>query len=307
MSGQPGLRAMLPESLAPGAAGDPGIVGPGTVVWRVVRERAILLGGPAALLLQVAHPLVAAGVAAHSDFRTEPVRRLRGTLTAMLTVTFGDRAQAAEMAARVWDVHAHVQGRSVAPLGPFPAGTPYQARDPHLAMWVHATLVVTALRVFDGFVRPLTMEERCAYYEQAKPVARVFGVTDDVLPPGYAEFEAYVQDVEDQVLAVGPEALAVAESVLNPAVRVPGLAVPAATRVLATALVPPGLRSAFALPWRRRERLAFEAVRRSARLGLPLVPRRARYWGHYRVAMERVAMERVAMSRTRNLPTPRRP
>src|SRR5438093_12192393 len=87
-------RDLLGLRLEPGQAGDPGLFGPGSVVWRVGRERVLLAGGPAALLLQLAHPLVAEGVAAHSGFEREPLQRLMATLDATLTITFGDRAQA---------------------------------------------------------------------------------------------------------------------------------------------------------------------------------------------------------------------
>ena len=55
-----------------------GLYGPASEAWRLNREAMLLLGaGPRALLLQIAHPLVAAGVADHCDFRTDPWRRLR--------------------------------------------------------------------------------------------------------------------------------------------------------------------------------------------------------------------------------------
>jgi hypothetical protein len=136
---------LLPEGLPPGIPGDPGWFGSDSQVWRVWRERLLLLGGPAALLLQLAHPLIAAGVAAHSSFRDDPLRRLRATLDATLTVVFGDRRQAQMAAARVGKLHQRVRGRLPMKAGCFPAGTVYRASDPQLALWVHATLVVVAL------------------------------------------------------------------------------------------------------------------------------------------------------------------
>ena len=80
--------------LEPGERWDPGLFGPDSTVWRIGRERILLAGGPAALLLQIAHPLVAAGVTNHSGFSEDPFLRLRATLDATLRITFGDREQA---------------------------------------------------------------------------------------------------------------------------------------------------------------------------------------------------------------------
>ena len=66
------------------------LFGPGSMMWTVNRESVLLLGGRAALLMQLAHPLVAAGVADHSDFRSDSLRRLRRTLDSMLSIIFGD-------------------------------------------------------------------------------------------------------------------------------------------------------------------------------------------------------------------------
>ena len=107
------FRSLGPDlpPLEPGTPEDPGLFGPGSLVWRLGRERILLVGGAAALLLQIAHPLVAAGVADHSGFQDDPLRRLRATLDATLRITFGDAAQAAAAAAGVGAMHAGVRGR----------------------------------------------------------------------------------------------------------------------------------------------------------------------------------------------------
>jgi uncharacterized protein (DUF2236 family) len=93
------LRLVPP--LAAGTPGDPGLTGPNSVTWRVCRERVVPLGGLSALLLQLAHPLVAAGVAEHSSFRADPARRLMLTLEMLLVTTFGDIRQVGEMTGRI--------------------------------------------------------------------------------------------------------------------------------------------------------------------------------------------------------------
>jgi len=107
-----------------------------------------LLGGGAAVLLQVAHPLVACGVVAHSGYERDLWRRLVGTLRALYLITFGDKAEADRAAAVVRQVHARVHGTTTDRLGRFPAGTSYSACDAELMLWVHATLVYSSLAAY---------------------------------------------------------------------------------------------------------------------------------------------------------------
>ena len=119
-----------------------GLYGPGSEAWRLNREAMLLLGaGPRALLLQIAHPLVAEGVDQHSDFRRDPWRRLQGTLESYLRIVFGTTAAARGEIARLERLHRRVTGPVVDPeaVRRFPGR--YEARDPSLSLWVHATLV----------------------------------------------------------------------------------------------------------------------------------------------------------------------
>src|SRR6202165_5152051 len=104
-----------------------GLFAEDSITRRVNRENVLLLGGGRALLMQLAHPKVAAGVDEHSDFRSDPIRRLRRTLRMTMAIVFGDRETALAAARGVQHVHAGVQG----------AG--YRALDPDLLMWVYAT------------------------------------------------------------------------------------------------------------------------------------------------------------------------
>ena len=52
-----------------GLPAEGGLLPVGGVAWRINREAVVLAGGSCALLMQLAHPAVAAGVAEHSDFR----------------------------------------------------------------------------------------------------------------------------------------------------------------------------------------------------------------------------------------------
>jgi uncharacterized protein (DUF2236 family) len=149
------------------------------------------LGGGPAVLLQVAHPLVAAGVVQHSDYRRDRWRRLGRTLRALYLITYGTKAEAGRAAAAVQTVHARVHGTTDVRLGRFPPATPYSASDPELMLWVHATLVETSLTVYQRFVQALSPEDQERYYQEMALVARLFGTPASVIPPSLPEFHDY--------------------------------------------------------------------------------------------------------------------
>jgi len=280
--------SFFPPAPRAGETGDPGLFGPDSAAWRVGRERMLLAAGPAALLLQVAHPLVAEGVRAHSDFTADPLRRLRGTLDAVLTITFGDSVQVRAAVRHVGRRHRRVSGTLPAAAGRLPAGAAYRADDPDLALWVFATLVWTAIEGSDGFVGPVPPGERDAYYRDMTLMAHRFGVPAAVLPDDYPGLERYVDRTVRNALAVGPTALLLARQILSPRPAILPWPVRALPPLLAAGVLPPAVRDAYGLPWRRRERAVFGAARQAARRALPLLPARSRYWPHYAAALERM-------------------
>ena len=264
------------------------LFGPASVTWRVNREAVILLGGGRALLLQVAHPLVAAGVAAHSHFRQRPLERLWRTLDLMLTLVFADAARAIGAVREIEHVHARVRGVLDAGVGPFARGTPYDASEPRLLFWVYATLVDTALVAYERFVGPLTAGERAAYYEESKMGARLFGIPEPLIPPTLVRFEEYMDGmIHGEVLAVGATARDIAASILRPPVP---LALTPAFRAggfFAVGLLPPALRERFGFAWSAGQERALRAIAAAARVGLPLLPGFARLMPHARRAARR--------------------
>src|ERR1700736_2729873 len=134
----------------------PGLFDDDSITRRVNRENILLLGGGRALLMQLAHPKVAAGVDEHSDFRAHPVRRLRRTIRMTMAIVFGDRETALGAARGVNQVHANVRGRD------------YEAMDPELLLWVYATLADTAVVTYETFVQPLAAHEREAFHDEFK-------------------------------------------------------------------------------------------------------------------------------------------
>jgi uncharacterized protein (DUF2236 family) len=265
------------------------VFGPGSQVWQIWRERLLLLGGPAAALLQLTHPLIAAGVATHSSFRDDPLRRLRAVLNTTLTVVFGDHQQALAAATRVGQVHRRVQGRLSVASGCFPAGSPYRASDPQLALWVHATLVMVALEVVDQFVSPLGSQQRADYYQQSKPFARLFGVTEQFLPDDYEGFQAYLRGMlQGPELAVDQTAQELAAAVLEGWLR--GLPHPpsATTKLVTAGLLPARFQEGYGLAWGRPQQHHYAALRALLCAAAPSLPPSVRFWPHYLVALRRV-------------------
>lgn len=249
------------------------LYGRDSLTWRINREAALLLGGGRALLLQLAHPLVAAGVAQHSDFRRDPLARLWRTLDLMLTITFADAAGAIRAVRQIEKAHKRVTGRLDADIGPFPKGTPYDANHPDLLLWVHATLVDSALVVYERFVGRLTPRERAAYYEESKRGGRILGVPPDLLPETLADFEDYMFEMSrGDVLAVGEIGRQVAEAVLWPSAPAGlryALVVP---NFITFDLLPPVVRERYGFPWGPGLGLAAQGLALMSRMALPLLP-----------------------------------
>lgn len=163
-------------------AGAPALVAADSVSWRIFRNPvALFTGGVAAVLLELAHPEVRAGVWDHSTFRTDPVGRLRRTGLAAMVTVYGARAQAEAMIAGVRRAHARVAGVTA-------AGAPYRADDPELLRWVQATAVWGFARAFDAYVSPLRLPAFSAAFAEGAAAARLYGVPDP--PLSAADWEA---------------------------------------------------------------------------------------------------------------------
>lgn len=217
------------------------------MTWKVSSESALMLGGGRALLMQLAHPAVAAGVAAHSDFLTQPLRRLDRTMRLTLSMVFGTRAEAREAARTVNRAHDRVVGPS------------YRAGDPDLLLWVHSTLVDSALVTYQAFVGPLAHADREAYWHESWKVGRLLGIPRDFFPASIDDFDAYVAETIAG-LRVTATARNLAEAVLRPPLR---LVPPRAFwphEVVTAGLLQPRLREQFGLPWSPRREVAYRGL-----------------------------------------------
>jgi uncharacterized protein (DUF2236 family) len=257
---------------------DAGYFTPEDAIWRVGRETALMLGGGRALLLQVAHPLVAAGVADHSGYREDPWKRLAGTMDAVWAVVFGDRAQADRAAGRVRAMHTKVNGTLPARMGAFPAGTSYSALEPELLMWVHATLVDTALLVHSQWVGKLPEPDQEAYYQDMKTCAELFGTPPDVMPPTLGDFRIYMEEMLDgDELSVTETAREISRTVLHPPVPLPLRPAIEVVNLVTASLMPARLRREYGLSWDPVRAMLVTGSREWVRrIAMPLLPNRLR-------------------------------
>ena len=244
-----------------------GLFADDSTIRRVNRENVLLLGGGRALLMQLAHPKVAAGVDEHSDFRRQPIRRLRRTIAMTMAIVFGDRETALAAVRAVNQTHARVRG----------AG--YSAMDPDLLLWVHGTLVDSALVTYETFVRPLSPRAREEFYDQMNETAELLGVPRDRFPATFADFREYMDwMVESGQVRVERLARELARHVLRPQLRlVPGGAM-IPFEIVTTGLLPAALREQYGLAWGRRQEQFYRLVVKALPRLVAVTPPILRVW-----------------------------
>jgi uncharacterized protein (DUF2236 family) len=169
-----------------GPPGDPGLAGgPGSLSWELHGDLAtVSAAGMAAILMEVLHPSVMAGVSQQSTFRTEPLRRAQNTLGYVLRTTFGNTDAATAVIERVRRMHGRVQGSR-------PDGVPYDALDPELLAWVHTCIPWAIMEAFHRYRRPLSRAERDRYLSEQAPIGRMGGAQG--VPESMDELEAFVE------------------------------------------------------------------------------------------------------------------
>lgn len=224
---------------------------PKSVFWRVNRELACGFAAPRAVLMQIAHPLVAAGVAEHSQFRKHRFARLYRTSLAAAAITFGSREFALRAVRTINQKHQVVHGVLKNRAGIFPAGTPYDANDPELKLWVLSTITDSTLFVYELLVSKLSPEDREQYYADNVRVAELFGIPERIIPPTYEDFRKYFdQMMESGAIQVSDEAKAIYRALFAPT---PGGLLLFAGSAPSIALLPERLRDEFGFGWKSRE------------------------------------------------------
>lgn len=235
------------------------------MMWRINREAVLLGAGPTALLLQVAHPSVARGVAEHSTFETDPFARLHGTLRTTMDLVFGDGRAAERAVRRLNRIHAGVRGEG------------YRALDPQLLLWVQVTLIVTSVRAYERWVAPLSAADKEQFWQEARSVGVRLGIAPAQSPADWPALMRYWREMlaADGPIQVGDTARRLAPLIVRPPLPLAPAAMVDLLALPGLALLPPRLRAAFGIPWSGRRaalaRLLDVAIRSWVRLMPPVL------------------------------------
>ena len=173
--------------------GDPGLFGPQAVCWRVHGDfPSMLIGGICALMLQMLHPRVLAGVWDHSNFREDMLGRLRRTGQVISGTTFGSTHDANWLIDKVRGIHSHISGTT-------PDGSAYSANDPELLTWVHVAEVSSFLAAHLRYLNPdMSLEDQDRYYAETAMVAERLGARG--VPHSVQEVDGYIRQMQPQLL-----------------------------------------------------------------------------------------------------------
>lgn len=256
---------------------------PGSVTWRYAGDVRLLATGAYAILLQVAHPTVGAGVSEHSSFRKDPWGRLFRTLDYTYAMTYGGPGLAAVTGRGIREMHKRIKG-----VGP--DGEPYHALEPEAYAWVHATLAHSIVRGHELLGRRMSRPDVERLYAEWRLSGKLIGVRERDLPASWQEFGPYFE----RMTAEGLERTAAVDEVLEaladptkPDVRfLPQAAwhlarIPAAHQIeLVTAgLLGPELRARLDVPWSRTKERELQLLAVASRAVTPLLPRTLRNVG----------------------------
>jgi len=195
---------------------------------------------------------------------------------------FGSRPTAEAAIRRVNAIHARVHGELPG------AGGRYDAMDPEALLWVHATLVDTALRTYARFVAPLSPDDEQAYHRECLAVAGLLGVPADAMPGTIVELRRWMNGmVVSGAVRVTPAAREIASTVLYPHRLVPRFAWDAA-HLISLSMLPEPLRRGYGIRWSPRREHGVERIAGITRRALPMIPPPLRHAPQARAADRRL-------------------
>ncbi|MGH2903617.1 MAG: oxygenase MpaB family protein [Solirubrobacteraceae bacterium] len=286
---------------------------PGTITWRRTGDVRVLIAAGYALLLQVSHPTVGAGVSEHSQFKRDPWGRLLRTLDYTCTMVYGGPRAAGEMGRRIRSFHGQIKGVR-------PDGQRYHALEPVAYAWVHATLAETIVLAHERFGRPFTGEQRERFWAEWRSLGLLLGIRAGELPADWPGFREYFDEMVERELEHTRAVDEVLEAIARPAPpALPGPFRPAWSiarpqlghflGVSTVGLLAPSLRQRFGLRWTRADDLELRVLGTALRAATPLMPPSLRNVGpgYLRWRREAIARSDVASALPRAASPSRRP
>lgn len=173
--------------------GEPALIAPDSVSWRIFKNPVVLfIGGVAAVLLELAEPRVRDGVWQHTSFRTDALKRLQRTGLAAMVTVYGPRGKAEAMIAGVVRMHERISGVTS-------EGEPYHANDPELLAWVQATASFGFTQAYNAYARRLGTAERAALFAEGRPAALLYGAAN--APTSQAELALLFERMKGRLVA----------------------------------------------------------------------------------------------------------
>jgi uncharacterized protein (DUF2236 family) len=287
----------MPTPILPAAADWPSLAPhPGTITWRRAGDARVLIAAGYALLLQVAHPTVGAGVSEHSQFQLDPWGRLLRTLDYACTIVYGGPEAAGEMGRRIRSFHAQIKGTRS-------DGTRYHALEPGAYAWVHATLAEGIFAAHARFGRSFTDGQRQELWSEWRALGRLLGIRDGDLPPDWLGFRLYVEEmieselertaaVEDVWRALASPAAPPASTLGRGAWPILSPALAHLLRISTAGLAPATLRRRRGLGWTRADELELRVLGATLRAATPLMPPSLRNTGPGYLRWRHEAIER---------------
>ena len=252
------------------------VPGSATITWRRAGDVRVLLAAGYALLLQVSHPTVGAGVSEHSRFRNDPWGRLLRTLDYSCTMVYAGPEQAGEMGRRIRAFHKQIRGVR-------PDGVPDNALEPEAYAWVHATLAAGIVRAHERFGLQLAEADREQLWSEWRAVGRLLGIRPRDLPPTWKDFRAYfehtVQDtltrtaaVEEVLDALAHPAPPELSRAYRPLWSFSSRQLGHVIALTTAGLLPATLRARFGIRWGRGRELELKALAGALRTATPVMP-----------------------------------
>jgi uncharacterized protein (DUF2236 family) len=250
---------------------------------RMNAERVLIIAWLRAILLQLAHPLIAAGVAEHSTFRggtKAAAFRLGQTINAMLAISFGSDPERTAALDGIRAIHRRVQGRLSIGSGPFAAGTRYSAEDPELLLWVHVTLIESVILGYERLVGPLTAAERDQYCAESAEVAVALGARTEAVPRAWDALRRAVErGCASKTIVVSAHARTLSAALLTPVGGWLGrTAISPILFLLAAGQLPPAVRSQYGFAWHSTREWYFMRVMTLLRAMRRWTPRAIAWW-----------------------------